>query len=137
MRTHLSHYDSAPEGIPISTLAAAFEYCVGKDYAIQAVPGYSYQFDLDTAMKRLSDVNEILAFWYDGGREYADEEICVLAKGWSGAYFVIEAGSDSTGWGCRQSMRVAVAGSEEEAVRLGMSKKYRIDLGYEEGEENR
>lgn len=129
MRTHILR---GIEGVPLGTLQSAFDTCVGPDYAIQAVPG----FERVSARKdphAVDDLNIIHAFWYDGGHEWADEEICVLAETY-GEYYVIEASSDSSGWGCRQSMNVAVAGTLEDAVRLGMAKKYRQDLGYEQGE---
>lgn len=118
-----------PQGLPLRTLGLAFAECRGYDKRIQRVGGQPFDRDV-----QLDDLDEVLAFWYDGGRDYADEEICVLASTGSPRfhyYLIIEASSDSSGWGCQQSMSVTVGDDLDELIRLGMSKKYRIDLGYE------
>ena len=112
-----------------SAMHSAFDECVEEDeYTIRTA-------DNRVVQRRLveGDIRDIEAVWFDGYKDHADEEFCVLASvdHPDGKWAVIEASSDSTGWGCIGDRMAVVVGDREDVIRYGMSAHYRKALGYD------
>lgn len=74
-------------------------------------------------------VAEVTHLWAISPEGYADTNIAFLARLTDGRWAACVAWSDTSGFGCQESVDWRISSSQEEAIALGLDKEARAHLG--------